>query len=319
MVDSTNQLLSLLKNNATLDRMKQELNVTDSQLLYRLNFLKYNGYMIERKYYGNGDITIGLSKELPNDDMKIYTKVGEETFRSLVMADLHRFHKLESKKALDTAINYCIKNEIHNIFICGDLIDAMASDKVPMDEQIDEFIEEYPKVDHINSFFVLGNHERNLLKRTRRCLQQRVINARFDLVPINYATAKICIKKDALYLSHPIKDVKSPYGTECNKSLIYRGHSHTSKVKGRTVYVPSLSYVKTNQQKDFLFTPQCLDTTIAFNKEKKTFKSVTIDQLMMADTPGIISENVINLGNPKPLDNHIEVPEYPSLQKTIKK
>lgn len=314
MGDTNQRLLSLLKDNLTVEDIKQQMNLTSSQLLYRLNSLKYQGYMIHQKYYGNGDITVSLLNFLPSKYTEIYTKRGEHSLRSLAISDLHYFHKDENRRAIDTAFEYCLKNGIHIIFVCGDLIDCLGPNQMPMEEQAERFTELYPYDKSIISFCVLGNHDIKVLQNTGLCFKKLIESKRFDVVPIRYGDAGVRIKNGSLFLSHPINDLSANYSDK-GDNLKYIGHSHTTKISGRNVYVPSLSNVSVGNQKNFKFVPQALDATLTFNSKNGSFSQLTIDQLIMEDDPYVISEHKINLNVSNPPNYDLEVDEYPSLVK----
>ncbi len=320
MKTSMDKLANLLENHCTIDFIKRELNLTNSQLAYRLSLLKNMGYIIQRRYYGNGDITLFLGNEpdcLNNDCAKIYTKFNEDNIRILVISDLHYFHKDENRKAIDNAFNYCKKNGINLIFICGDLIDCMEDNEVPISKQAESFTSIYPHDDSIINFCVLGNHDFMSIKKNYIDFKKIIENKRLDIVPINYLEAKICIKNDKLFLEHPICDMSPIYKGEKSQKLIFIGHSHVTKISGKKVYVPSLSNVKTSNMKKFNFVPQALDTTLRFDSKIGTIKNIIIDQVVMNKVPYIVSEHIVNLYNLKYEKNGLEVDEYPSSEKIL--
>lgn len=312
MSDYNKKLISLLKNDCSLDFIKKEMSLTNSQLAYQLFLLKYSGYNVQRKYYGNGDITFSLDNQLDMDNSaKIYTKYSENFIRFLVISDLHYFHKDENRKAVDNAFNYCLKNGINIVFICGDLIDCSEQNTISVAEQAEIFSEVYPQVDNIINFCVLGNHDYKPIKVANIDLKSVLENKRLDIVPVGYVDAKICIKNGALFLNHPIADVDSIYSGSKGNFLNLIGHSHTMKVKANNVYIPSLSNVRVSANRNFIFIPQALDCTLSFFSNK-TFRNVKIDQIIMDNNPYIVSEFTITLSNKMFVKNDLEVNEYPS-------
>lgn len=315
--DSNEKLLRLLDNDCTVDFIKQEMGFTNSQLVYRLSLLKHMGYIVQSKYYGNGDIIVTRKNDSHYFDSfaNIYTKSNENTIRFLVISDLHFFHEFESRVAIDNAFSYCIDNNIHILFICGDLIDCMKNNAVPLEEQVEKFTEIYPTADHVISFCVLGNHDFKPVERRGIDFKKVIENKRLDIVPVGYKEAGIRIKNDQLFLIHPIQNIGSMYKTEKANSLTFIGHSHTTKIEGRHVYVPSLSDVKVTSEKNFHFFPQALDVTLNFNLQNRSFSSAVIDQIIMEKSPYVVSEHTVCLTTPTPYKNNLEISEYPSLKK----
>lgn len=319
MSESTMKLLGLLRDDATIETIKKEMNLTSSQLAYRLSLLEYMGYSIKKKYYGNGDTTVCLNSDFNyifyDRSEAIYTKTSEDKIRFLVISDLHFFHKDENRAALEAAYNYCIKKGIHIILNCGDLIDCMLDNEVPVEMQARLFIEQYPLDDHIINFCALGNHDIMTIKRCGIDFKKFIESKRLDIVPISYAHSGINIKNDRLYLNHPISGIPAGTKNENEQKLTFIGHSHTSKVSGRSIYVPSLSNVRVYNPKEFAFIPQALDVTINFNFKTKSFYSAVISQVIMEQMPCIIGEHYVDLYNPNPFKNNFEVDEYPSLRR----
>lgn len=320
MSKSTEKLIELLENDSTIDFIKSEMNLTNRQLAYRLSLLKNSGYFLQKKYYGNGIIKVSLINScdcLNNKYAKIYTKKDERTIKFLVISDLHYFNEKENRVAIDNAFNYCAKNGINIILICGDLIDCMVDNTIDISRQADEFLNLYPYDNSIINFCVLGNHDFLFAKNSKMDFKKLIENRRLDIVPINYLDAGICIKNDKLYLNHPIKDVSSNYGKVKNNSLNFIGHSHTSKIEGRNIYVPSLSDVKVHNEKNFGFIPQALEVNINFS-ESGTFSKVIIDQLIMNSSPYIISEEIIKMHYINTINNNLEINKYPVIKKINK-
>lgn len=313
MSEFTKKLVKLLESECSIEVIKKKMNLSDSQLAYRLFMLKYQGYTICNKYYGNGDITASFGVDR-DDYAKIYTKYNENFIRFLAIADLHYFHKDENRRSIDRVFNYCIKNGINIIFICGDLIDAMNTNLIPLEEQTERFTQLYPHDNSIINFCVLGNHDYKTLCEANIDLKKVIENKRLDIVAVDYVDSKICIKNDFLFLTHPINNISSTYKNEKGSHLILRGHSHTMKVKDRCIYVPSLSNVEVRSNKDFIFIPQALDCTLYFSKNK-AFKGIVVNQLLMEKEPYVINELAIELNSKRHEGAKLEVNEYPSFQK----
>lgn len=320
MGDNVKKLLQLLKEDSTVNCIKKELGLTNASLAYSLSILKNCGYVILPKYYGNGSIRLSLSN-VPiylEKYVNLYTASNEDKIRFLVISDLHYFNTYENRSAIYNAFNYCAKNNIHTIFVCGDLIDCMENNKVPIEKQALEFTKLYPYDDHIISFCVLGNHDAMSLKKTNIDMKKIIENRRLDIVPINYLEAKVCIKNDALILRHPVNK-KSHYSPDNNNYLNFIGHSHRTKITERMVYVPTLSNVKINNGNNFSHLAQAMDATIKFNSENRSFDSIVIDQLVMEDVAYITGEYIIGLSRKKFDNNNIEVDSYPDEKVLVKK
>ena len=112
---------------------------------------------------------------------------------------MHYFNKYENRKAIDTAFNYCTKNGINIVLICGDLIDCMEDNKVPVEKQAELFTTLYPYDKNIIHFCVLGNHDFMSIKKNCIDFKKLLENRRLDVIPIDYKDAAICIKNDIIF------------------------------------------------------------------------------------------------------------------------
>ena len=318
---STEKLIELLKTENTIENIKSEMNLTTKQLLYRLNLIKNKAYTVQKKYYGNSDVTISLSNSceyINNNYTNIYTKKTENEIRFLVISDLHLFNKYEDRKAIDKVYNYCIKNNIHNILICGDLIDCMEKNEISIEKQVALFSKIYPYDKSILNFCVLGNHDFIPIKKEKIDFKNVIENNRIDIIPIDYFEAGICIKNDRIYLRHPIGNARSKYSGDKYDRIRFIGHSHVSKVIGTNIYVPSLSYVVTgNVKKNRCYIPQALDTTLCFSKYG-IITNCCVDQLIVSDSIYIISEQEIRMQNAQVVKRNIEIDKYPSEKIKVK-
>ena len=225
--------------------------MTNKQILRRLNEIKMDGINYLRNYQYNGDITFFLNKNL-NSSFKNITNIKmkkEDSFKAVIISDLHIGSELERLDLLYKVYDYCINNNIHIIINAGDLIEGMNNynyvEKEVYLKQINHLLDNHPYDKNILNFICLGNHDSDSLRKDGNNLAKILLNNRFDLVPIGFGKGALKIKDDYIYVVHPTSgidiNVDSP-------NLILRGHSHKLKTVYEnnqfTFYVPSLSDIK---------------------------------------------------------------------------
>ena len=62
MTDINLKLIKLIEEGKTINEITTELNMTNKQILRRLNDIKMDGINYLRNYHYNGDITFNLNK-----------------------------------------------------------------------------------------------------------------------------------------------------------------------------------------------------------------------------------------------------------------
>ena len=94
------------------------------------------------------------------DDCKFNDK------RFVLIADTHIGNvEVQSFDIINGVYNYCIKNNINNVFHLGDLLDGikpniLGDDRLEkFDEQIKVFLDNYPNIDGIKTYSICGNHD----------------------------------------------------------------------------------------------------------------------------------------------------------------
>lgn len=193
---------------------------------------------------------------------------------------------------LDFVYEYATKNGINIIFNCGDIIEGTySSDKkniLNIHFQIEDYLRKHPYDKNINNFVLLGNHDYHSLHHDGLDISKKIINSRYDIVPIGYGEGLINIKEDNFLLKHELSIVETPR-LQVNPKIILLGHGHLMRTKvyeNFCIGVPPLSYVSPNKKKDLL--PGFVDMTFHFEKEKIEF----LEAHHMIITPKIYEASV---------------------------
>ena len=253
-------ILDLINKNASVDEITSITGLTHRQLFYRINMLKIKGYDFKKKYYYTGDICYNLINRVNEENnigKTILTSKGKNTFKTMLISDLHLGNRNARPDLLNAVYEKCIKEDIHIIINAGDLIDGPKdcgryNDKkiVDVEKQIEYLLKKYPFDKNILNFICLGNHDYACLKESGLDLEKIFDNKRHDLISLGYGYGFLNIKNDQIVVSHPteIKKIDS-----INKKLIITGHSHRYKNivsnSNTLVYLPSLSDMKSTDVK----------------------------------------------------------------------
>lgn len=311
MTDSTLELLRLINEEKTANEIATKLNISNKQLYNRITMLKNKGFDFEKKYYHDGNIIYSKIKKLlvrEQNEVKIITKKEGQTFRAIIISDLHIGNELQRLDLLDKVYDYCTKEGIHIIINGGDLIDGTFSAgnqkyKNPT-KQIDYLLKVFPFDKNILNFTLLGNHDFSVLNKTGQDLAIVLQSYRHDIIPVGYEFGKINIKDSSIFLKHEIDANKNKIKVKgIENSIILEGHSHQMKIVSNSINcnisIPSLSDIN---WKNTL--PTILKLDITFNNKK--FYNVLITQLLINDKIYILNETISRLNRIRNDKNEIK-------------
>lgn len=244
------EIIAMVNMGATLQEICEVTNLSPKQLYYRLFLLKANGYNFYKSFYATGDIFYKLmhGDRFP-DCYSIITAPGENELEMVVISDTHAASVDDRMDLLTYVYDYCLKNNIHIVLNGGDLVDGTVG-KSPKKytkgiDQVNYFLDNYPLVNNVITFMNLGNHDKSLVDEFGIDLKQVLLARRHDLVPLGYGSNKLRIKKDAIFIKHPVK-CEQKLG-DIKNSLILNAHSHNFKIiltqNSYKIVLPSLSNV----------------------------------------------------------------------------
>lgn len=295
MNETTKKLLELISQGKTVNQISDTMGISHKRLFNYLTMIRNKGFNFDRKYYDTGDIVYVPKKTIvpkKYQGTNIITDRRGTSYTAMVISDLHYGSGFEIEKIMDKIYDYCVKNGIHNIICCGDLIDGTFS-KVqqricdPYD-QTEYFLKNYPFDKSILTFTVLGDHDYSVLLQTGQDFSQVLDNYRHDIVSLGYGVGFLNIKKSVITVKHYISKIEVP---QIKNGLVLKGHSHSSKFNCfsscSNVEVPSLS--KLNQG-DSNGLPGAYIITLDFRNDD--IKNVTFKQLVILDSIYCINEIV---------------------------
>ncbi len=238
-------IFELLKQGFSFQDIRDKLSLSSEDMAMFLDKLNkdIHKHYSHIKHYENGKRRYSF-KDIPESG--VITNTGSDYYKAVVIADTHIGSEDENPKYLDIVYNYCIQNDIHNIYHLGDVIDGVSGyqskKKYAPQDQIENVINKYPNDKSILNFMLLGNHDLDVLGEIRN-LHDTIIRNRKDMVCLGYGTNEFFIKNDSIILKHTILIDKT--NNNYNSKLIFKGHSHQMKLyddlSNHLIYAPSLS------------------------------------------------------------------------------
>lgn len=191
----------------------------------------YEVHFLLRKIEGSFDADQFVSSaDIP------YSKV-------LILADTHLGSKYENLSYLREAYQYAQDHDIHAAIHAGDLIQSTISNVKAkyVDEfrQLEHVIDDYPLLEGMKNYILLGNHDYNTLRKGEEYF--RILKERDDFAFLGFKRAYVTWKGQLISICHPVKKYALPISSVEN-FLNIKGHSHKlSYHKDKSIQVPTLS------------------------------------------------------------------------------
>lgn len=239
------QIFELLKQGYSFEEIQENYHLSNQEMAVFLSNINkdISKHYNHIKYYENGKR--GYSSKEQNE-RGVITYKDSDCYKSIFISDTHFGSNRENVGYIDKVYDYCIQNDIHNIYHVGDLVDGTtgySGDKaLNPKEQINHVIKDYPRDNNIINFILLGNHDLDTINEDTT-LHDAIIKYRKDMCCLGYGTKNFFIKNDFFVLKHSILIDKSD--NNYNGKLIIKGHSHYMKMvddlNNHYIYVPSLS------------------------------------------------------------------------------
>lgn len=259
MTDLTSQLLKLINEGKTLNEISEVMNISNKKIFNLLTMIRNKGFEFDRKYYYNGDIIYVPKTSFITENIigtNIITSPNDNNFEALVISDLHIGNNEERIDLLNMAYDYCVKEGIHIIIVCGDIIDGMYG-RFPkihdnIHAQIDYAIQNYPFDKSILNFATLGDHDYDAMKNYGQNIARVFESYRHDIIPLGYCNGQINVKNDKIIVRHPSDKFDEFKSESMNRCLSLNGHSHKMKIStstnDTTINIPTLSGLTCNTE-----------------------------------------------------------------------
>lgn len=282
MTELNLKILELLKENKNLREISHILSISIKEVYISIKQLMDYGYRLEPSYSYNSDIYYNFPKKDMNADrnsLDIKISKTDNYFRCLVVSDLHIGSTDSDIRLMDMVYDYAVRNGIHYIFNCGDVIegDYTTSGKMihNIHDQLEYFIKKHPYADGINNVLIFGNHDFHSLYYDGLDISKVIKNERHDIIPLSYGQGNVNVKNDSIILFHKLYDGFKPVINNGDKILL-SGHGHLMKTKIKDVFwlgIPTLSHKSNDKTKEIV--PGFVDLGITLENDKFEYLEAT--------------------------------------------
>lgn len=236
MTEINQKILDMVKQKKSIEEISNAVNLSYKQIYNRVSSLEDHGYIAKRIYNSNGNLTYTLNNDNCyhlNDSFELFNT--NKKLKMIVISDLHIGNIDSDEEALDTIYNYCIKNGIHIIINCGDILDGTFTASrcfLPAEEQVEYLIKNYPFDKSIFTLYTLGDHDTSLYTEKRISLISAIKRRRHDICSLSPYSRPlqddiIIFNNNKIMVSH--KSITPEENDLVNIKLHLVGHNHTSK------------------------------------------------------------------------------------------
>ncbi len=303
------KIIDEIEDGKTCNEICLSLGISRKQLYYYMQSLKNEGIDFTRKYYSNGVIKYELDNKnnlkQEENSINLITRTSSDFEKFIVFSDSHYGNENEMEDLHNRMFEYAVKNNIHILFCCGDILDGTYTKGIKnrsRDEVIDQiinFLEKFPFDKNITTIGVLGDHDVSILSIYGINLKTLLDNKRHDIVFGGYNNTNVNIKNDNIVLYHHLNG-----GNILPKAspIILKGHTHNYSSIKREDGTVDINVPSTSGIMDIL--PSALIMELSF---KYGFISeASIRQLLFLDKEYVVSNNRYEF-NKKTHDRNIQI------------
>lgn len=214
--------------------------ISNYNLLRKLQKLKKNGYLIDRWLTENG-IIFTLLKNLDID--RKFEINSFQTERFIFFSDSHIGNINDKIILLDKLYDYAQDNYIKFMIFGGDWIEGIRSGRpsysrlATTQEQLDEAIRNYPKRNNIYTAMLLGNHDMYSIEDIGLDIRKQIENKRADIITLGYISSRIRFNNINVTLHHnhniSTNDGRNQFlhsNIGQNSDIVFAGHCHEGRM-----------------------------------------------------------------------------------------
>lgn len=210
IVEPESMLISQLKNERTIENLCFTLSKPRVEVLGMIEELRLQGYDIIQVRIGD-TIAYTTNKVLSTtyDEFKHYQKMNQ-TFRIGIISDSHICSKFWQLTHLREAYRNMKDMGVENVYHAGDITDGFYKERMfesyayGADDQVDEVVDKFPRVEGMTTFFIVGNHDATHIRNGGANVGKAIANRRSDMVYLGQDYAKIWLTdKVDMDLIHP--------------------------------------------------------------------------------------------------------------------
>lgn len=306
MTEINQKIVNAISEGKTIKEISEITNLSYKQIYNRMRQIEEYGYIIKKRYFSDGRITYAFENKVTDNSSNVFELYNsKKTLKLMAISDLHIGNVKSDEEALYTIYNYCVKNGINTIIVCGDILDgtfSRAETILEAEKQIEHIVKIYPFDKSIINIYVNGDHDLSLFKDINILLDSVLKKRRHDICPIsetpNFNSNILKINNNQILVSH-----KAPvYEKNDIKTFKFHlvGHNHVSrsiisvndsKMLTPRIYVPPLC--RLSNAGEILIT-RAIELTLHMNDTHELECLEKKDLLVLNSQTSIVGQTAIN-------------------------
>lgn len=198
-----------------------------------------NGVIINKRVDSKGTIIYYLGNYAQQQEFIIDNT--SDIVKALIISDIHIGRKGDGLIYMDKVYDYASKNDIHIIYVLGDLFDGTKNNArySSLEVQTKLFLDKYPFSHDIVNYVLLGNHDYSFLHYMSVDVS-KIIDVRPDVINLGYGIGKVKLGNDLLAFHHDLV-FTAPQTEFKDYKILFAGHSHKFEIDDNKVIVPALA------------------------------------------------------------------------------
>lgn len=190
-----------LRNLRTLDQLVYASKLSELEVLGIIELLKRDGYEVSgSRVDGKLAYVLNRTVETTYHEYKRYYTVNK-TFKIGLVSDSHIGSRFWQKSHLDAAYEHMRELGVTDVYHSGDISDGFYPGRMAevyvygADEQVDEIVRKYPKIEGMTTRFITGNHDETHMRNGGTNIGRSIAGQRDDMIYMGHNYAKVWLSE----------------------------------------------------------------------------------------------------------------------------
>lgn len=187
-------LKELTQTKTSIKELKEELQISEEQILGLISILKSTGVNIVMIKEAEDIYLLNQGEREYKQDYKYYFKTNDENkIKFLILSDLRLGSKFAQQSILNELYSHAYDEGIRNVLIIGNITEGLynMSDNMiqtlvatSSTSQIEYVAKHFPYIENMTTFFITGKKDRTHLSKNKIDIGKQISSLRKDLIYI---------------------------------------------------------------------------------------------------------------------------------------
>jgi len=208
-----NRIYKYIKNDMPVETFMSKFNINNSELNGIVELCKLYGKNVEIETDAANNLVFkkNITKQIPTSKLSIDDPKLTHT-QVCVVSDTHFGNIHQQLHLLNEIYQEAYNRGIKTVLHVGDVVDGSYQNRPEsprqqflhgFDEQAGYFVDMYPEIDGITTYYILGSHDETHYKNGQATLDKWVSRCRNDMVYLGQDTGEIYLNNTKTVLDHP--------------------------------------------------------------------------------------------------------------------